>query len=193
MEAATVRTDRVIPVHTYVDLANPRITGTFTMATPVTRAVDATSSTKASAVNPAFADSSTIPTLFRFDGGAAMSAGTRMDIPTGWVAGTTVVPYVRILKTAAGPGTVSLTMSSRPSCDGAVVGALDVDTVVTDVSALAADTPLTIRFPAVPTLGMTSPCDFTMQLVRNGGVDTFAGNVVLLSIGATVTVDRLGA
>lgn len=192
MEFPTIRTDKVIPINGHVDIANLRANNAFTLQTPVSVKVDAFPATKASVVNPVAVDATSLAVLWQYTAGVVMSAGTKFDMPSGWVPGTTVVPYIQIMKEAGGPGTVDFTLNYRASTDGVALGLVNTVNVVSDLSLLTANTPMTIYFPAVDMTSMILPCDMALQLVRNGGADTYANNILLAGIGATVSVNRLG-
>lgn len=181
MEEKLIRVDAVAPLNgTAIDVGPIRCHGAITPYLPVPLKVDVYPAMQVSAVHPAQLNLTTLARLYEFQPGTTMNTGTLAPMPTTWMPGSAMVPYIQFCIDAAGAGFVRWTLQTRITTDGIAAGAITTNTVDVDVSTWAAYETHTIAFPSLSAVGMVAPCTFAARVTRDGLNDTFGNNALLV-------------
>lgn len=192
MEHVMIRTNTITPLTAAViDMGPIRCRGPFVLDTSVPTKVCAYPSMKATSANPAPLSMTTPARFYEFQAGATMNACTSVTMPSGWVPGSSMTPYIQFYKVAAGTGTVRWTLYAHLSTDGVYNSVTTVNTVTTDVATLDHNTTYTITFPTLSAVGMVDPCKIDIQITREGLSDTYANSTLLTDVYVVTLVNRL--
>lgn len=198
MEYKLLAADAVRPYReTETSYGNSRFHGTTTfggglsLSPSVHVKVNGFPGMKASLVNPATIELSSLAGLFQFNSAVPMSVGSGIEMPNGWVVGTPVTPFIQLHKSKVDPGTVQFTLESKLVSD-------DLPTILTYTQVMVIDTATlpyaqlhTYTFPPLVTTGMSERCVMGYKLTRNGNADTYPGEVIISGSGVIVQVDSI--
>ncbi|MDD5753509.1 MAG: hypothetical protein PHN45_01985 [Methylococcales bacterium] len=192
-EISHLQTNNISPLSTATTALGPvTFTGTFQTAANLTRHVDATPAVVLSPANPAtFAVYDSPLACYHFANGASNSIDAMCELPNNWIAGTAIVPKIRISIPAAAVGTVRLVLTSTFTVESGDPTAHSVITTDVDVGAYVADQMHTITLTSLATTGLTLPKVIVLHLERAGGSDTYASPMQLHAVGFDYSINSL--